>query len=189
MRVVVVEDDSLQAESIAEALQRSFRDLRTELISTECEFRARVDALRSDPPDVFLMDVMLRWTDPTPDRLPPPTDVEQEGFFRGGLRCLQMILDAPEMNKIPVVVYSVLDREDVAREISAMPRHVLFLRKDSDERRLVMEIRSLLQGLPEVGAEGWQRRLWESMEAKPGWFGFSLDLKRLLNRSSKARNR
>ena len=184
MRVLVVEDDRLQAESIEIALKRNFQSVGVEIISTESEFCSRLETLREDPPDVVLIDVMLRWADPAPDMPPPPTEIAQEGFFRGGMRCLRRLLETPETREIPVVVHSVLQRDDIESEIAAMPRHVLFLQKDSDELRLVREIRSLLQGLPEgvVKGRGWRQRLWESVEAKPGWFGFSVDLKQLLCR-------
>jgi CheY-like chemotaxis protein len=191
MRVLLVEDDHPQAKSIAEALRRSFHDVEVRHICTESQFMEQFASIRQEPPDVVLLDVMLRWADPAPSTPEPPDEIRKGGFYRAGLRCLGKLCNTKETHEIPVIVYTVLAREDVKEEIEKAPPHVLFLQKDSDERRMIRHIRSLLQGLPESNMESrsWQRRLWESVEVKRGWMGFSMDLKNLLKRNRKHEDR
>lgn len=185
MNILIVEDDILQAEALEDSLRRNFNQVEINKIGSESELREKLGLLKNESLDLILLDVMLRWAEPTPEIKEPPLEVEQQGFYRGGMRCLKLLLESPEMRTIPVIVYSVLGRDDVEEEIDQAPPHVLFLQKDSDEQRLVRHIRSLLQGVPETKIESssFRERLWESIQAKPGWLGFSLDLKKLLSRS------
>lgn len=187
MNILIVEDDILQADAIEDSLRQNFNQVEVKRISSESEFREKLSSLKTKSLDVILLDVMLRWAEPTPEMKEPPLEVEQQGFYRGGMRCLNLLLASPETRSIPVIVYSVLGRDDVNSEIDQVPPHVLFLQKDSDEQRLVRHIRSLLQGVPEAKTESssLRERLWESIQAKPGWLGFSLDLKKLLSRKEK----
>jgi len=63
---VVVEDDHLQEERITEHLRGAFEGAHVLALSTEEEFRAQLPGMRADVPDLVLVDVMLRWTDPRP---------------------------------------------------------------------------------------------------------------------------
>lgn len=185
MNILLVEDDILQADAIEDSLRRNFKQVEVKRLSSESEFREKLSSVKTESLDLILLDVLLRWSEPTPEIEEPPLEVQQQGFYRGGIRCLNLLLASAETREVPVIVYSVLGREDVHKEIDQVPPHVLFLQKDSDEQRLVRHIRSLLQGTPETKADSWRERLWESIQAKPGWLGFSLDIKKLLNRAGK----
>lgn len=185
MNVLIVEDDRPQAEAIHEMLARSFMDVEVSKIITESEFRDKFGSLKLDSFDLILLDVMLKWAEPSLNMRKPPPEIEREGFYRGGVRCLKMLLASPEMQSIPIIIYSVLGRDDLRVELQKVPAHVLFLQKDFDESRLLRHIRSLLQGLPEEKALPFGKRLLESIQAKPGWLGFSVDLKKFLSRPKK----
>jgi len=185
MQILIVEDDYLQASNMEEALLRNFPESKVRCLRSEYAFIKDLESIRSEPPDMVLMDIMLRWSEPTPDTPPAPEEISRGGFFRAGIRCLTLLLQSSETNRVPVVLYSVLERIDVVEELGPLPDHVLFLRKDADDEILVRHLRSLLAGLGEVpdAMPSWRWRLWNSIEAKPGWLGFGIDLKKLFTRN------
>jgi CheY-like chemotaxis protein len=186
MRVIVLEDDSIQADAIRESLEENFAGIAVSLVPTEAQFHETMTEIARNPPDLLILDVMVRWTHPSPEMPPRPPEVVAEGFRRAGLRCLRLLLAAEETKDIPVILYTVLSRSDLERELLDLPPHVLFLEKESDLDRLVLHIRSMLENLPQTGPSSMAARLWSSLDAKPGWLGFSVDLKRLL-RSGRGR--
>lgn len=135
MYVLIVEDDKLQYEFIAAALRDMKRVSRVARLSTEKEFYDTFEELTADKPDVILMDVMLRWTDPAPRMVPPPEEVSREGFYRAGLRCVQRLAADPRTADVPVIIYSVLEPEDLSEDFTSHHR-VRFLQKNFDRREL-----------------------------------------------------
>lgn len=181
--ILVVEDDSHIAFLIKESLQDALYAARIRLVRTEFEFCRLLPAIRAMPPDIVILDMMIRWTDPSPNMETPPEDVMKDGHFRAGLRCFRRLQQAAETEKTPVIFYSVLERPDVQAELRALPPHVLYLSKSiTSNEQLVTYIRSLVAYLPEPPAErrGFLRRAFEATEAKPEWLGISIDLKKLL---------
>ncbi len=73
MRVLIVEDDYLEEDLVRGILKRIFKipDEEIRTISTEGQFRSDIDAIAKSgtPPDLVIMDVMMRWTDPAPQTL------------------------------------------------------------------------------------------------------------------------
>ena len=155
MNMLLVEDDHLQARWIKEGLLRSFPGATIEVISTELGFRSKLQEMTEQVPDVFIMDVMLRWTDPTPDLKPPPEEVRKEGFFRAGLRCARLLAEQPSTRHRPVILYSVLERSDIASDLKDEP-NVHHLRKDSTLEPLVRRIQELLAKQLQVSPEPQQ---------------------------------
>ena len=126
------------------------------------------------------MDLMIRWADPMLGEVPmPPPETENEGFYRAGFRCLKLLRGAPTTSEVPVIVYTVIGRQEVGVALNDASHNVLFLQKHADLRDLILMIRSLVVDLPQERRPTWFQTLIESIEAKPGWLGFSVDLKRL----------
>lgn len=144
MHVLVVEDDKLQYEFIKRALERStaFQSIQVERIVTESEFRRKFEKIAERQPDVIIMDIMLRWTDPSPDMELPPKEIADQGFFRAGVRCEQMLANDSRTNNIPIMIYSVLDREDFGAEITPRPE-VSYLEKNFD----IEDIETRIKGI------------------------------------------
>ena len=91
MRVLLIEDDSIQAKRLASVIQKKF-GVAVDRIATELEFQQKLPEIQDGFYAVALVDMMLRWTDPSPDMVPPPQEVINEGFFYGGLRCRKALL-------------------------------------------------------------------------------------------------
>ena len=143
MKIRLIEDDHIQAEVICGDLDREFKT-EVALIRTENEFRNCLSVLEKDPPDVFIIDVMLRWEDPKPNFEMPPEEVREGGFYRAGLRCAKLLSGNRQMANIPVILYSVLEKEDLEHELGTLPPNITFLTKESDLKPLIREVRSVV---------------------------------------------
>jgi CheY-like chemotaxis protein len=143
MRIVLVEDDHLQAARISDALERNFSNVRVERCSTESSFRDELERLGDDPPDLIVLDVMLRWADPAPDMPARPDDVRQNGYARAGLRCKTLLARDERTQDIPTVFYTVLDEIDLGEE--ARETQPAYLRKEAEPDQLIEIVRRLLR--------------------------------------------
>lgn len=141
MNIILVEDDHLQAEWAKSILEKAFGSVLIKRISTESEFYANLETFENSPPDLFVIDVMLRWTDPRPNMQPPPEEVVKDGFYRAGLRCERKLSEREKTRSIPVILYTVLEDIDLHPELGTLPHHVTYLRKDSDPTPLINQIR------------------------------------------------
>lgn len=186
MKILLIEDDYFQAQVIIDELKINFREPLIEIINSEEEFKKRFHTIQENLPDLVIIDVMLRWYNPSPKVSSRPEELHEEGFHRAGLRCVNLLLSNLETKNMPIIIYSVLNREDISEEIKKMPHHILFVQK-TDVVLLVNAIRSLLPELANTkskNANHW-RRFWDSMELKPGWLGIKIDLKRFFKRINK----
>jgi DNA-binding response OmpR family regulator len=112
-RILLVEDDHLQAHGIQSGLrillQREYPHLVFTPISTESDLYSRFDEIAGKGFDLAIIDVMLRWADPSPEMPEPLPEVVEGGFFRAGVRCKQKLQSDPRTSSIPVIIYTVLD--------------------------------------------------------------------------------
>lgn len=145
MYILIVEDDYLQAELIEEALRQeaALAPLEFERLSTESQFNERFEKLAANPPDLIIMDIMLRWTDPAPDMKAPPSDIEKDGYYRAGLRIEKLLAQDPRTRSVPIILYTIL--EDIDLEVELKEERLHYLPKDSKLGPLVEKIRSLIE--------------------------------------------
>jgi hypothetical protein len=143
MNMLVIEDDYLQANWIQENLLKAFPGSKIEHIATELDFRSKIDSLVKHPPAVIIMDVMLRWTDPSPDMTPPPEDVIRGKFHRAGVRCKKLLLEHNATKDIPLILYSVLEAADLQKEIQELGSTLVHVPKESDPWSLIAKIREV----------------------------------------------
>ncbi len=143
-RFVVVEDDEMQVDYIKELLSGEYPEALIEEIHTEHEFYEAITGWVANPPDMIIMDVMVPWTEPSPNMPRPPRDVEAEGFYRAGLRCQARLRSTPELTTVPIILYTVLDEKDLERELSILSHKVVHVVKDSDGRALLQQVAALL---------------------------------------------
>jgi CheY-like chemotaxis protein len=148
MKILVVEDDYLQSEWLVPMLQRAFPRARIEPVSTEKEFRDKLPEIVMNPPTVVVMDVMLRWSDPEPTMEPPPREVQEGGFYRAGLRCQQLLAAQESTRSVPILLYTVLDREDLNREFDHLPDNVHYVRKSDNPSPLLKLVRQSMRRKP-----------------------------------------
>ncbi|MGB7923155.1 MAG: hypothetical protein WCF57_07915 [Pyrinomonadaceae bacterium] len=143
MYVLIVEDDKVQYQFLKKALEDSASiNVDVERISTEKGFRDKFPDIALNKPNVILMDIMLRWADPAPDLAPPPPEVKNDGFYRAGLRCERMLAGDERTNDIPVIIYSVLEYDDLGDERPQRPE-VKYMDKDFDAKAIERMIREI----------------------------------------------
>lgn len=139
MEIVVVEDDPGVAREIVADVRRWRDDTDVRVITSEYDFRQKLSAWIIRPPNLFVIDVLLRWASPArsiPERPPEATD-----NYRAGLRCIQLLQQEPKIRDVPIVVHTVLDRADLTDDYR-FRANVAYLRKGGP---LIDLIRSLLR--------------------------------------------
>lgn len=145
MKFLIVEDDYLQADTLEDVLLERYPGAEVDRIRTEHQFMGRIDELRKKPPDIALLDIMVRWTDPTDNMPDPPSEVEEGGYFGAGIRCMKKLRSVEETADMPIILYTVLqdsDMEELNIEETGRTRHVT---KDSDTDELFEAIDELLE--------------------------------------------
>jgi DNA-binding NarL/FixJ family response regulator len=142
MFIVIVEDDFLQEGPLEQHLYSAFPAATIETLCTESECREKLSAYRQHPPDVVIMDVMLRWASPSPNAPAPPPDVVAGDYFRAGLRCAELMSRDEKLSQVPVIVYTILERSDLERDGERLPA-VSYVRKSADLDILTRKVREL----------------------------------------------
>jgi DNA-binding NarL/FixJ family response regulator len=141
MLLLLVEDDPLQSSLIQEILKQEWNKAVIEILETEAEFRAQIPSLAERNPDVIIMDVMLRWTQSSENIELMPEDVIRDGYFRAGLRCQKLLVEAGI--NVPVILFTVLETRDLGDKMPIDDENVAYLGKGSDFTPLKRKIRQL----------------------------------------------
>lgn len=149
MTIWIVEDDELQLSWLKGLLETEVPGARIRKISTELEFRNALEDLKGDPPDLIILDIMLRWTDPAPDMIPAPAEVRENQFFRAGIRCERLLRQDPRTQEVPVILYTVLEEGDLQQadfdiDLHNLHKKTRYINKASDPSQLLAAVRSAL---------------------------------------------
>jgi hypothetical protein len=110
-KVLIIEDDSIQARRLEELIQRYYPGVAVDKISTELEFHRRLPEMTNSEYNVALVDMMLRWTDPSREMEKPPSEIVEEGYFVGGLRCRRKLLE----KNIPSIIFTIHNAESFSQ--------------------------------------------------------------------------
>jgi CheY-like chemotaxis protein len=143
-RFVIVEDDHLQKGPLEDRLKLTFAGAEVTTLSSEYQFREHLTTMRESPPDLVLLDVMLRWTLPAPNAPAPPPEVAEGGYYRAGLRCANLLQADEQLRKVPVVLYTILERSDLERDNKALPANSSYVGKSGDVEVLLRKVRDLI---------------------------------------------
>jgi CheY-like chemotaxis protein len=144
MKILVVEDDHFQAEQILDALGVAFPDAICKQLDSEHSFYRLVDTIEDDLPDIILMDVMLRWTHPDVEMPIAPDEVLRDKHYRAGFRCQRLLAEREATRKIKMILYTVLERSDIDKEVRALPPNVTYMRKEANYEPFVRMVRRLI---------------------------------------------
>jgi CheY-like chemotaxis protein len=139
MKILLVEDNRPFGEEIAEYLTRFVGS--PWWVRTESDFREHFEAIATDLPDVAVVDLMLRWDvlrREGPRPRPPDTDM-----YLGGVRCALLLAGDTRTRDMPVILYTVVEQEDIDNVLANCPPSVHYLQKSSDLSKLVELIREL----------------------------------------------
>jgi CheY-like chemotaxis protein len=145
MRLILVEDDYTQSQLLSSELVREFPGSAVEVIETEKSFRTALEDIAKSPPDVFVIDIMLRWANVSRDHESAPPDVRAGKFHRAGFRCVKLLESGDRTKKVPVILYSMVELSEFATEAGDLPPHVHLLQKDSSIIPLCVLIRKIVK--------------------------------------------
>jgi len=138
MKVLIIEDDSIQAARLEDLIRSRFSAVSVDRVATELEFRKRLPQIQERYYKVALVDMMLRWTDPSPDMEPPDRDAIEQGFFVGGLRCRKALLE----KGIPSIVFTVLNQENLPPEYRG--QEIDFVQKGPSYEPILQKLKGYL---------------------------------------------
>lgn len=145
MDILIVEDDHLQHTPIYNSLVQAFPGAKVKQISTESGFRSFFDADEGELPKLVVLDVMLRWANPSEDMPVPPQEVIDEGYYRAGFRCEKILAQQEKTKAIPVILYTGLNRDVLKNDLkNVRPKRTEYLRKEPDHEELIQLIRKLI---------------------------------------------
>ena len=139
MKILIIEDDYVNADFICGQLKQAFHAVELVHIRTESEFLSRLDEIAKAPPDIFIIDMILRWADASEYMAERPREVIEGRYYRAGFRCQQRLYEREETKNKAVIFYTVLERHD----LGTLPENVFHLHKEPDLGPLIRLIRAL----------------------------------------------
>jgi DNA-binding NarL/FixJ family response regulator len=114
LRVLLLEDDHMQREDIRQALIQEL-GAQVETKTTESECRNDFDVIAANPPDVAVLDVMVRWAGPSRNMPVAPDEVTRNPE-QAGLRCARLLREATSTKAVKIILYSVLPKEEIGED-------------------------------------------------------------------------
>jgi hypothetical protein len=141
VRILIVEDNGGYADRLVEHLRLAFRDAEIEVLTSERVFHDVFPDLEEAPPNVALVDVMLRWDRPTRDDAGPP----KTSAYDAGIRCAKRLAEGRNMEKVGIILYTVVDAVELETKREGLPSSVRYVQKTADYVKLIATIRELTQ--------------------------------------------
>jgi hypothetical protein len=139
MRILLIEDIYLQGEWLETQLASAFR-CEIRWVKTASEFQSQLDDIGAWSPDLALVDVMLKWSEPRPDMAPPPPTWSRT---TAGIECQRLLGSHPGTGRTQVILYTILSRKDLSGKLPQLPAGVSHLVKDADLEPLFQRIREV----------------------------------------------
>lgn len=178
VRILLIEDDFMYCEHMAELLADTFPNIAMTVVETESALISSIDDLASEPPDIIISDMMLRWTDSTDiaDAMPPGH------VMFGGARCIRAIRERDALATIPVLIITAATSNQYEQHLPDPPSNIETLTKPVEIDRLIAVIRSQLAAHsrpPTAKEKGLASKLWEAIDVAPGVGGMKVNIKKL----------
>lgn len=186
LKLLIVEDDPFAAAGLKSEFEREFREVETRLITSESQFQEDFKHIEQFEPDLIMLDIMLRWSNARINRsLTMPREIKSTSFYRAGFRCLKLLSQSELLKDAPVIIHSILGRDELSEELKDLPMNVFASEKSESKMELMMYVRSMLRDLPQdnLKRKSILSKLLASSEIKPGWFGIKIDLKGIFDKN------
>jgi CheY-like chemotaxis protein len=134
LRFLILEDNWQHAELLSGWLHRQFPGVEIRIVETAKRFQHGLDEFVRFSPDVIILDMMVRFTDP--DDPDPATGSEQEDFFTAGARCYEQLRTLKLESR--VIIYSVIDEGDL-RKNNFTELVELHVQKEGEDRSALLD--------------------------------------------------
>ena len=175
MHILVVEDDSRQADTCITALKAGLPGITINLVKSGSEGVEAIEQYASDPPAFIIMDVVLPWNwGPKFPRIPMPMDYD---LNEGGVYLLNLLKANSAYSDVPVMLWSAVHRHMRNRPVSGVVS-----KKDMKGDPLVDQIRSMLlaKGHKFDDKQSRVSSIAKQIDVKPSFFGISINAKQAL---------
>jgi CheY-like chemotaxis protein len=185
LKLLIVEDDPFAAAGLRSQFKTEFREVEIKVVTSESQFLEDFKYIEQFEPDLIMLDIMLRWSNARINRsLAMPREIKSTSFYRAGFRCLKLLSESEGLKDVPVIIHSILGRDELTEELKDLPVNVFASEKSESQMKLFMYVRSMLQDLPEenLKKKSILSKLLASSEIKPGWFGIRIDLKTIFDK-------
>ena len=184
--ILFIEDDPYIRDDLTFFLENEFPELECKAMTGVTEFISHLDKLMTHPPIAVILDIMMMIGD-AGVKFPDIAYTELDG----GLICLQLLQQHNSTAQVPVIVVSAKSLSVMKSKLDSFPQVVSYIEKPMDEKalsRIIDIVRSVLAiiGKPYRKKQGTAKKLWSAIEAKPGVFGFRLDIRKLLKRKGRS---
>jgi len=136
MRIAIVEDDVETSQWLTHLLSEEFPGVEILAINNESSFRRTLPELAAKPPNVVVLDMLLRWSD-SPAEPSAMTD-----FVLAGLRCQKLLASDPRTKWIPVIFYTAVEQHEIPW--FRLPKNVFYSLKGGDPLDFLRKVRSVL---------------------------------------------
>ncbi len=106
-RILIIEDDRYQTDEI----ERCLRPLGVGVdeLSHRTQLSPAHEGIAELPYKLAVVNMMLRWTDPSPDMEEPPPHIIEEGFYTAGLRCCRELAS----RGVRCLIFTALDKAKI----------------------------------------------------------------------------
>ena len=130
MRIIVLEDVPIAAASLVHLIRSECAEAQIRVLDNEFEFNQAHSDFIKQQPNLFVLDMRVRWTSSDLVAAVPPIDYQRTGSWRrAGLRCCRLLLSDERTRDLPIVLTSVLEDREVRAELQGLPPNVDFIEK------------------------------------------------------------
>jgi len=149
-RILILEDDFSKSEWLKERIQSLRLSLspKVDTLDNESEFLLQwlpaFEKRQKEAPVVILVDLTLRWTNPSPNPPPRPPEVIEGTFANAGLRCVQLIQQNAGLCRSRVILYTTTN--SAVESLGKIPSAVEFL-PNGDLPEILSRVRAALETL------------------------------------------
>ena len=141
MKILMIEDNFAIGEPIRDEIRNTFGVAHW--LETESDFHVEWPNIAANPPRAAVIDIMLKWDILRREKRLRPAAASD--MYRAGIRCADTVLDDPRTKHIPIILFSVIDRTDLADDIDRLKKkgNVTYLQKSSEPSQLISLLRQV----------------------------------------------
>jgi hypothetical protein len=149
--IVIVEDSERYMQELEQLISNvtTLAACKRDMVRTESEFYRRLPSWCSSRPNVFVIDVMIRYLNMGEDDFAVPNEIRQQAkedkFYRAGIRCAKTLLASAKLCDIPIIIHSILDTPELNSDPKyPIPPGVHVCKKEANGHGVVRMIENLL---------------------------------------------
>lgn len=178
MKAWLIEDDYEFRKDLGDVLSPRFPSLLIENFDSVSAFETQFESLAKSPAELVILDIMIPWEQSEITRMGSSSAPLDFDPYRGGMRILQKLSDDVRTCRVPIIILSAA-LDSVLREGTKLPSHVIAFNKPTPTERIIETIKAITFGRLKAQPQPLHSKFAEAVEAKPGWFGITFDVKKL----------